>query len=324
MPEYRYPLEAYVSYSHRDAKLVKQILSHLEPLERENLIKVWSDLNLVPGADWNEEILSRLARARVFLLMVSPNYLASTWCREVDMRQALERQANGEARAVPIILGPCEWMETPLGRLQALPAQGRPVSEWKRRADAFADIEQGVRRVIRIMVEVDEQTAPPDRPRVSAKGGTAMHAKRTEGKTLIIHGHAEKERYELRNFIQNGLGLPLPVVMADAVKPGKTLPQKFEALANEVEFAVALLTPDDKGKAVAEQAYRQRARQNVLVEVGWFWGRLGLDRVLLLVKGEVEIPSDLDGLEFYKFKQSPLELSEKIREFYKAHGLKLR
>lgn len=57
------------------------------------------------------------------------------------------------------------------------------------------------------------------------------------------------------------------------------------------------------------------ARQNVWVEVGRFWGRLGRDRVLLLVRGNLEIPSDLDGIEYHSYKQSVLELEPKIQSF---------
>src|ERR1044071_5109114 len=318
MPVFQRQLEAYVSYSHKDEKLVKQFLPYLSPLEREGLLAVWSDLNLLPGQPWDEEIRSHIDRADVFLLMVSPNFLASDWCQK-DMRRALERQQEDGVYVVPVIISPCDWHHTPLGLLQALPSRAKPISEWKRRANALAAIVPGIRLTL-------QTSAPrPPRPPVVINGGEKpMPEKLLEGKTLIIHGHAEKDRYELRNFLQNTLGLPLPIVMADAVKPGKTLPQKFEQLAGEVEFAVALLTPDDKGKAVTAQTYQLRARQNVLVEVGWFWGRLGLDRVLLLVKDKIEIPSDLDGLEYYTFKQSPLECSEKVRGFYKEHGVALR
>jgi predicted nucleotide-binding protein len=60
---------------------------------------------------------------------------------------------------------------------------------------------------------------------------------------------------------------------------------------------------------------RARARQNVWVEVGRFWGRLGRNRVLLLVRGDVEIPSDLDGIEYHSYQQSVLELAPKIQSF---------
>lgn len=329
MDSLRHIPEAYVSYSHKDSKQVEQLLLHLAPLEKDGLLRLWHDKKIGPGQMWDKEIHSHLERADIFLLMLSPNYLASDFCREIDMGRALYRLEKDGARVVPIILSPCDWMRTPLGKLMALPTRGKPVSQWNRRADAYADVAQGVRYMLQSTADDYAPVTPPSNPPNPTKGvkKTVAQKKLTgklTGETLIIHGHATQERYELRDFIQNTLGLPRPVVMADAVNPGKTLPEKFAALAGEVEFAVALLTPDDKGKATTEQSYQQRARQNVLVEIGWFWGRLGLDRVLLIVKDKVEIPSDLDGLEYYKFKNSPLELSEKIRDFYRAHGVTIR
>ena len=60
---------------------------------------------------------------------------------------------------------------------------------------------------------------------------------------------------------------------------------------------------------------RARARQNVWVEVGWFWGRLGRSRVLLLVRGDVETPSDLDGLFFFRYRRSVSERKSEINRF---------
>ena len=58
-----------------------------------------------------------------------------------------------------------------------------------------------------------------------------------------------------------------------------------------------------------------RARQNVWLEVGWIWGRLGRNKVMVLCKGEIEIPSDLHGLEYYRYDASPLEVTESVRAF---------
>jgi predicted nucleotide-binding protein len=149
-------------------------------------------------------------------------------------------------------------------------------------------------------------------------------SKREEkGITLIIHGHEETNLHQLRDFLQNSLGLPKPIVMSYELIPGLSLPEKFEILATNVEFAIALLTPDDMGKARSENSNTPRVRQNVLVEIGWFWGRLGRDHILLLIKDKVDIPSDLQGIEYYGFTSTPTECSEKIRSFYRAHRVSI-
>jgi hypothetical protein len=133
-------------------------------------------------------------------------------------------------------------------------------------------------------------------------------------KVLLIHGHAT-DRVALQEWLQHE-ELADPVVMAQQFTAGQTLPEKFEFLADEADAAIALATPDDLASPASKaDVKRERARQNVWVEVGWFWGRLGRRRVLLLVRGDVEIPSDLDGIEYHNYQQSVLELETKIRSF---------
>lgn len=137
---------------------------------------------------------------------------------------------------------------------------------------------------------------------------------------LIIHGRSD-DRLELKNYLQNSLQLPEPVIMAERISPGEPLPTKFEELASEVDGAIALGTPDDIGglaqAAKSRKIKEARARQNVWLEVGWFWGRLGRRRVLILTRGPIAIPSDLHGLEIYDYQSMPSDRSKEIEEFVK-------
>ena len=138
---------------------------------------------------------------------------------------------------------------------------------------------------------------------------------------LIIHGRDTESCKQLQSHIRE-LGLPDPVVMALEPDRGAAIPEKFEQLAVHVDAAIALVTPDDVGRLGADEAsaMRSRARQNVWVEVGWFWGRLDRSRVLLLGKGDVEMPSDLSGLMVKRFHQTPAERSEEIRQWIESMG----
>lgn len=132
---------------------------------------------------------------------------------------------------------------------------------------------------------------------------------------LIIHGRSP-DRKSLKALIREELGFPAPIILADEFSPGEPMPLKFEKLASRVDGAIALVTPDDIG-GLASESNKQvaRARQNVWVEVGWFWGRLGRDRLLLLKKGDVEFPSDLSGLEHYSYTNDPRDCREEIMQF---------
>jgi hypothetical protein len=137
-------------------------------------------------------------------------------------------------------------------------------------------------------------------------------------KILIIHGRSE-DRWELKNYLQNSLGLPEPTIMAERISPGEALPIKFEQLASEVDGAIAIATPDDFGglQAAVDRltTSERRARQNVWLEVGWFWGRLGRGRVLILSRGELSMPSDLYGIESYQYSTHPTERIHEIQSF---------
>jgi Zn-dependent protease with chaperone function len=134
---------------------------------------------------------------------------------------------------------------------------------------------------------------------------------------LIIHGHDQQVRLELENFLFSKLPNVTPRVMTAETTAAQTMPEKFEQISEDVRGAIALLTPDDLGEASAraEESLKYRARQNVILEIGWVWARLGRRHCLLLVKGDIEIPSDLSGIEVHRYVKTPRECSEAIRDF---------
>lgn len=135
-------------------------------------------------------------------------------------------------------------------------------------------------------------------------------------RVLLIHGRSQ-DWLRLKDWLRETMKISTVVVMAQEFGAGRTLPEKFEELAAEVDVAIAVATPDDRGGLAdaPPEHHRHRARQNVWLEVGWFWGRLGRERVMLLTRGGIEPPSDLSGIEMYEYSQDPLEMSERIRTF---------
>ena len=135
---------------------------------------------------------------------------------------------------------------------------------------------------------------------------------------LIIHGRGD-DKFLLKNHLQNVLHLPEPSIMGEIFKAGAVLPQKFEEIADACDGAIALATADDLGGLASEfgpnTVWEKRARQNVWLEVGWFWGRLGRRRVLLLCRKVVKPPSDLQGAEYFDYTSDPAERSEDLRKF---------
>ena len=139
---------------------------------------------------------------------------------------------------------------------------------------------------------------------------------------LIIHGHDFASRLELENFLFKKFPQVAPVSMIVETAGAAALPEKFEELAARVSGAVALLTPDDIATTIRTGDSAARARQNVVIEIGWFWGRLGRNRCLLLMRDVVELPSDLSCVEVHKYKESPIERSEALRDFVESISVK--
>ncbi len=140
-------------------------------------------------------------------------------------------------------------------------------------------------------------------------------------RVFICHGHDSNPLWELKGFL-GALGLE-PVVLLEQDDLGLTLIEKFEYYAEQCKFAFALLTPDDRQAQDLEGQAKWRARQNVILELGWFMHKLGRRCVALLHKGEVELPSDLIGILYLPFSVSIFEVSGRIRQRLEGCGLPL-
>ncbi len=117
----------------------------------------------------------------------------------------------------------------------------------------------------------------------------------SNAKVFLIHGRDETAKLAVARFLLQ-LGLEA-VILEEEPSGGRTIIEKVEAHAN-VGYAIALLTPDDVGSRLGDDAVQPRARQNVLFELGYFIGRLGRERVCALTKGQPEIPSDYSGVVY--------------------------
>jgi predicted nucleotide-binding protein len=135
---------------------------------------------------------------------------------------------------------------------------------------------------------------------------------------FIIHGHDELNRLRLEKLLKERWKLD-PIVMSDQAGKGRTLIEKFEQEATGSSFAIALMTPDDQ-IAIKSGDYAQ-ARPNAIFELGWFYGRLGRNRVCILFKEGTEIHSDLDGISTIRFKESIEEKITELESEFHAAGL---
>ena len=133
---------------------------------------------------------------------------------------------------------------------------------------------------------------------------------------FIVHGHDEKTKLEVKNYLQNRLLLPEPIILHEQPNLGRILIEKFEDLAERADLAFIVLTPDDpSADPSSSDSEKRRARQNVIFEMGFFLGMLGRrsGKVFLLYKGPLELPSDLSGVVYIDIRNGVEAAGEKIR-----------
>ncbi|SDU56899.1 TIR domain-containing protein [Pseudomonas mandelii] len=142
-------------------------------------------------------------------------------------------------------------------------------------------------RTLREDLADHEHEAKPENPVAADEGRLPLSRK-----VFIVHGHDEGSREMVARFLER-VGFQ-SIILHEQANQGRTVMEKVEA-HGEVGFAVVLLTPDDEG-CTKGGAPEPRARQNVLLELGYFLGRLGRDKVCALKRGTLEIPSDFAGV----------------------------
>jgi len=291
----------FVSYSHRDREMVDRISSEL----RKRGLTIWRDVdNLRPGEEWASATEEALRTASGIIVFLSPNSLQS------DSVQVEIAFAQTQKIAVfPIVLKPIE-IPPALAHITALdltqgvrkPAINKIVAALQSAAVQAVRLPAEPREVgdvARSIVEetrarhrhVAEVTTPPD-------------------SVFIVHGHdieflAAVEKYLRRVRIT-------PIVLSKMSNTEMSLLQKFFTWSEDTRFAIVLVSADDLGAArreyavpdVGDKALQFRARQNVILELGFFYGYLGWENVFVLYKPPITVfphferPSDMDGVVF--------------------------
>jgi predicted nucleotide-binding protein len=135
---------------------------------------------------------------------------------------------------------------------------------------------------------------------------------------FIVHGHCETAKSQLKSLLA-ALGLQ-PIVLSEQTHLGRTIIEELEYYSTICSFAFVLMTPDDMASNGETKSLR-RARQNVILELGWFMARLGRQNVILMSQGEVELPSDVLGVLYLPFKTDVHEVAAEISRQLRDVGL---
>lgn len=201
------PINAFISYSHADEKVLDRLHKHLAVLQRDGNLSTWSDHKLLPGAKFGSEISAALENSGLFLALVSPDYLASNYCYEKEFEHALRMADAGKIRIVPIVIEPCDWQASPLGQFVALPKDGKPVSEWTNQNNAFLDIVTGLRRLLAASSVEGERSgaAPARRPRVKQDFDAIQKSEFADQAYEVIKSYFQASCSELNDIADTNL-----------------------------------------------------------------------------------------------------------------------
>jgi hypothetical protein len=222
-------IEVFCSYSHKDDHLREELETHLSILQAHGIIDSWHDHAIPAGKEWASQIDERLNSAQIILLLISPDFLASKYCREVEVKRALERHQTGDARVISILLRDVDWHGSPLSKLQALPKDAKPVTSWANRDQAFKDIAIGIRKVAEELRKKKKIATPASAPGAEVGGRTPHPSILASAEAVAVHdggrvGHAVQP------------------------KPGKSLPGKYMAIGIVATLALATLVYLAAGK----------------------------------------------------------------------------
>ena len=141
--------KVFFSYSHKDEELRDELEIHLSAMKRQGIIDTWHDRRIESGSDFAGSINGNIEDSDVILLLVSPYFLSSDYCYDIEMTRAMEKHEEGSARVIPVILHPCDWHDAPFSNLLALPIDGKPVSKYPNHHDAFLEITKGIKSAVK-------------------------------------------------------------------------------------------------------------------------------------------------------------------------------
>jgi hypothetical protein len=139
----------FLSYARKDEKLAAQLRYYLRPLEMQGLAAVWADRYIRGEEKQADEIKKHLDAAQIVLLLVSPDYFASSSLTNREIEKFIaEKRKTRDAQIIPVLLRPVSLEGTPLEKLSPLPKEGAAVTRWSNRDMAFLDITDNIHNVI--------------------------------------------------------------------------------------------------------------------------------------------------------------------------------
>jgi hypothetical protein len=147
-------IKLFISYSHADEAYKKELELCLKNIKRRLPLEYWDDRQMFAGELMDEQILQRLEVADVVVLLISRNFFASDYCFSIEMEKALKRYEQKHNQVIPIIIRATDdWREFEIGKITALPTDGKPLNQWEDKDEFWADVQQGIRQQVEKLLQ---------------------------------------------------------------------------------------------------------------------------------------------------------------------------
>lgn len=193
----------FFSYCHADEALRDQLEKQLALLKRQGVIDTWHDRRIGAGEDLVQAIDQHLEACEIILLLVSSDFLASDYCYDIELKRAMERHERGEAIVIPVILRSCLWTDAPFGKLNATPPDGKPVTQWSDRDQAFMEVAKAIKTAAaRFMARTSPVASMSTRPLAAAVSvGASLTQPRSSNLRLAKEfSERDKDRFKHESF----------------------------------------------------------------------------------------------------------------------------
>lgn len=245
------PLRLFFSYAHEDKNFRDELQVHLSGLQKRGIISDWYDGGITAGSKWSEEISRNLEAAQIILLLISPDFIASKYCFDYEMKRALEKHEAGESRVIPVLIRDVDdWRSFAFAELQVVPEGAKPVEKWALKNDAWVDVVRNIRLACQEMLKIRQASEASEVKRTKSVKLTGEgvvlrgNSVRLVNASAEIVGQLERIR-EISMDVQSGTaaGVPASHLTEDRREARRNIDEALHVMNRVAE---------DRGQAVED------------------------------------------------------------------------
>lgn len=323
----------FVSHSYRDRRRTDGIVQQLNARG----VQTWRDVEqLHPGDDWEQAIGQALKNAAGMIVFVSSQSMQSPYV----LNEIALMDSSGYP-IIPVLLEQLSTLPESIGSRQWIDLSGADTTlQFEQLVQMLLHAQRTVRAVPSLDISTVAEVASRAAREVEEETDTSEPAQPQPDSVFLVHGHDLAFLNDVQGTL-HGLGVRCVVLVQEENK-GQSVFEKFWQFSAQAKFAIVLFSPDDYGTSLreynsdymgskaAERALNFRARQNVVLEMGFFYGRLGTDCVFVLNRNpdsffpRFERPSDLDGILFDEYRPNDSGWQTTLKKWLVRHDFALK